>query len=337
MASRRSFQLARIFGIRIGVGISWFVVLFFFIFAVTKPFHEMLGGSRTTAYLVAVASVLSFFVSLIMHELGHALVARREGLTVAGIDLWAFGGITRTSESNSPGVEFRVAVAGPLVTLAVIACCILAGRLVAGSGKFFDVAVARFGTHATPALVWLGWVATINALVLVFNLVPAFPLDGGRIARSIVWKITGDRNRATRFSAYVGQGFAGLMIFVGFWAVIAGPITVLGLGLGTGDGIWLAVLGWLLGQSARAAMLQTAVTSRLAGVTVADIMDADPVTIPADLPATQAYDDFFLRYQGWPWFAVIEADGHFSGLAHREVVEAAAQALSLRPISRCRR
>src|SRR6202022_1159831 len=113
MAPRTNFQLARVFGIRIGVGISWFFVLFIFIFAVNKPFHDMLGGSRTTAYLVAGASVLSFFASLILHELGHALVARRNGLPVAGIDLWALGGITRGSESENPGMEFRVAAAGP--------------------------------------------------------------------------------------------------------------------------------------------------------------------------------------------------------------------------------
>ena len=131
---RTNFQLARIFGIRIGVGISWFAVLFFFIFAVTGPFHEMLGGSRTTAYLVAVASVLSFFGSLILHELGHALVARRNGLPVAGIDLWALGGMTRAGEPQSPGVEFRVALAGPLVTLGVIVLCLGAGRLATSGG-----------------------------------------------------------------------------------------------------------------------------------------------------------------------------------------------------------
>src|SRR5271168_3867169 len=108
-----NFQLARVFGIRVGVGISWFVALFIFIFLVTPYFHEVLGGSRTTAYVIAVASVLSFFVSVILHELGHALVARRNGLNVAGIDLWALGGITRVSEPLDPGMEFRVAVAGP--------------------------------------------------------------------------------------------------------------------------------------------------------------------------------------------------------------------------------
>src|SRR5271168_5258114 len=116
MAQRTNFQLARILGIRIGVGFSCFVVLFVLIFVFTPYFHEVLGGSRTTAYLVAVASVLSLFASLILHELGHALVARRNGLTVGGIDLWAFGGITRTGESENPGMEFRVAAAGPMVT-----------------------------------------------------------------------------------------------------------------------------------------------------------------------------------------------------------------------------
>src|SRR5436190_23229165 len=114
----RNIQLARIFGIRIGVGVSWFFVLFLFIFAVTGPFHEMLGGSRTTAYLVAVASVLSFFASLVLHELGHALVARPCGLPVAGIDLWALGGITRTGEPRTPGRELRAALAGPSVAFA---------------------------------------------------------------------------------------------------------------------------------------------------------------------------------------------------------------------------
>ena len=154
MAVRTNFQIARLFGIRVGVGVSWFVVLFFFIYVVTQPFHEMLGGSITTAYLVAVASVLGFFASLILHELGHALVARRHGLTVVGIDLWAFGGITRTSGPvEGPGTEFRVAAAGPLVTFAIIVLCVVLGAILTSSGHFLDVAVGDTSVHATPALV----------------------------------------------------------------------------------------------------------------------------------------------------------------------------------------
>jgi CBS domain-containing protein len=145
--------------------------------------------------------------------------------------------------------------------------------------------------------------------------VPAFPLDGGRIARAGIWKLTGDRNRATRVSGTIGQGFAVLLMGFGLFLSITGNPY---------DGIWLAVLGYLLWQSARSAVLQTAVTSRLDGVTVADIMDADPVTLPADLPVLRAYEDFFLRYQGWPWFAVVEPDGRYAGIAHRAAVESAA-------------
>jgi Zn-dependent protease len=216
MAPRGNFQLARIFGIRVGVSVSWFVVLFVFIIFVTPIFHRQLGGSRTTAYVVAVASVLSFFASVVLHELGHALVARRGGLRVAGIDLWALGGTTRTEESKTPGTEFRVAAAGPLVTFGVFVACVLAGVLITGSKTFFELAVGEEG-HATPALVWLTWLASINVLVLAFNLVPAFPLDGGRIAHAAIWWRTGDRNRATRATGRAGQGFAIVLGVLGLW------------------------------------------------------------------------------------------------------------------------
>src|SRR4029077_21009352 len=198
MAPRTNFQLARVFGIRIGVGVSWFVVLFLFVLVFTPSFHELLGGSRTTAYLVAVAVVLSFFVSVILHELGHALVARRNGLSVAGIDLWAFGGVTRMRElPRTPGSQLQVAIAGPAVTFVVIVLATVAAHLTVPSGHFTEVATGGGNVRATPAFVWLSWLATVNLFVLVFNLIPAFPLDGGQIAQALIWWRTGDRNRPT--------------------------------------------------------------------------------------------------------------------------------------------
>jgi Zn-dependent protease len=311
MGLRTNFQLARIFGIRVGVGISWFVVLFFFIFATTPYFHEVLGGSRTTAYLVAVASVLAFFASLIVHELGHALVARRNGLNVVGIDLWAFGGITRTSGVvEGPGIEFRVAVAGPLATLGVIALCIAAGALLTNSGHFFEVAVGKTGVRATPALVWLSWVGTINALVLIFNLIPAFPLDGGQLAHSAIWRRTGDRNRATRYTGRAGQGFA----------LLLGAFGLFGLASGSSFGLITMVLAFFLYQAAGQAVVQGSLGQRIQGITVADIMDREPVTVPAGLTLLDAQEQFFLRYR-WPWFAVVDPAKHFLGVVREARID----------------
>lgn len=310
MVPRTNLQLARVFGIRIGAGLSWFVVLFLFILIVTPYFHEVLGGSSTTAYLVAVISVLSFFVAVILHELGHALVARRNGLTVAGIDLWLLGGITRVGEAQSPGVEFRVAAAGPLVTLIVIVVCIFAGRLLAGNGHFFDVAVGTAGVRATPALLWLSWVATLNALVLLFNLIPAFPLDGGRMAHAVIWRRTGDRNRATHVTGRAGQTFALLLGAVGLWALLTGGSA----------GLLTMLIAFFLYQSANAAVTQSSIGKRIQNITVADIMDREPVTIPADLSLLDAQEQFFLRYR-WPWFAVVDPARHFLGVVRGQRVD----------------
>ena len=158
----------------------------------------------------------------------------------------------------------------------------------------------------------------MNIVLLVFNLVPAFPLDGGRIARAAAWKLTGDRHRATRFAARIGIAFGWSLVLLGIAMVV-----VLGSDAAF-DAIWFAALGWLLASAARGTLAQTAFTEQLAGITVADVMDAEPVTIPAALPAARAYDDYFLRYQGWDWFAVVEDDGRYAGLAHRSAVEHAA-------------
>ncbi len=185
MRPRTNFQLARIFGIRIGVSASWFFVLFFLIYYLSDYFHKVLGGSQTTAYAVAVGGALGYFASLILHELGHALAARRLGIPIAGIDLWFFGGLSQMRrEPQSAGEELKVAAAGPAVTLALFALCLGAGSLIASGSHLTDVALTRQGFTTTPALALVGWLAFINGVLLLFNIVPAFPLDGGRIARA---------------------------------------------------------------------------------------------------------------------------------------------------------
>ena len=317
MTGSRSLPLLKVFGIRVGVNYSWFLILFLVIYIVWDSLRDTLDASNTTLYVVAVVSAFTFFASILLHELGHALAARREGIGVEGIDLFLFGGVMKmTREPGTPGAEFRVAAAGPLVTLLIMAAAAGAAVVVAGADGFWDAARLSGSAAATPAEVVISLLVSMNLVLLVFNLVPAFPLDGGRIARAIAWKVTGDRHKSTRIAAYIGVGFGWILIGCGLALAIFSNAVF--------DGLWFAALGWLLSSSARGALAQTAFTEQLEGITVADIMDAEPVTIPAGLPASRAYEEFFLRYHGWDWFAVVEEDGRFVGLAHRAAVEHAA-------------
>src|SRR3954454_23257947 len=290
-----SIQLARVFGIRVGVSPSWFFVLFLMIYSLSRYFDDVVAGSRNTSYAVAVAGAVLFFASIVLHELGHAIVARRNGIGIAGIDLFFFGGIAKiTREADTPGAEFRIAAAGPAVTAVIIAVCGGLAVLLGDGSAFLDSATFEDSmTSAGVAL--LAWLAAINAVLLVFNLVPAFPLDGGRIARAAAWKITGDRNRGTRFSGRAGQLFAYLLIGYGIYLLMTSD---------SFSGIYTIVLGFFLNQAARGAVLSSAFSDRLGGITVADVMDAEPVTMPSGTTALQAQDEYFLRYR-WPWFAVV--------------------------------
>ena len=318
-----SLQLARILGIRVGVHVSWFAILFLAIVWLQQEFAELLGDSRQ-AFLAAALGAGLLFGSILLHELGHALAARREGIEVVGIELFFFGGLMQMSrDAATPGQEFRIAAAGPLVNVAIVAVFGLVGVLMEGSGGFF--AAARFSGQASLLDAVTAFFVTINVLVLVLNLVPAFPLDGGRLLRAAIWRVTHDRAKATRVSATLGQAFALLLVGYGLYQLFSGGSTF--------DGLWWIVLGWMLGGSARAAVAQSAVQSRLAGVTVADVMDPEPVTIPAALPVGEAREAYFERYQGWPWFAVVEEDGRFAGLAHRDAVAGAPPDLPIRAVA----
>jgi len=316
MPVRPALTLFRLRGIRVGVDYSWFLVLFLVIIWLSSYFDQILGpGSNgSEPYVLAVVSALAFFASILLHELGHAVVAMRNGIAITDITLWLFGGIARMSrDTDSAGVEFRVAAAGPLVTLLIAIACTFGGVALAGSEQgFLDAMVVDDAAEVSGPLAVVAWLASINALVLVFNLIPAFPLDGGRIARAIAWRLTGDRNRATRFAANLGQGFSYVFIAVGVLILIQGEVLT---------GIWIALIGFLLGSAARGTAARTEVTSRIEGIRVADVMDAEPVAIPDDTTVERALDEFFLRYR-WPWFPVTDAAQRFLGLIVRESADA---------------
>jgi len=307
-----SIKLMDLFGIRIGVDASWFLILFLMIFWLSPDFRQALHSSDGIAYLTTVVTVLVSFGALIIHELGHALVARREGIEVRRIDLFLFGGLTQMSrDAATPGEDFRIAAAGPLATFAFVLVCLAIDLALVGPHRLMHAAELDGTVRITPVLLSLSWLLFWNILLLFFNLVPAFPLDGGRIARSVVWRVTRDKQRGTRTAARMGQGFAVILAGIGVWLMIS---------YRSFTGLWLIAISFLLGQSARGAIMQTAFSERIERVRVADIMDPEPVAISAHTPVGQALEEFFLRY-GWAWFPVVDERGRFVGITRREQLD----------------
>jgi Zn-dependent protease len=263
--------------------------------------------------LVTVISALLFFASIVVHEFGHALTARHRGIEVRQIQLFLFGGMTQMREARSPSEELTIAAAGPLATLGLVLLFAAIDLAIVGPDRLWHAFWLDGKVQVTPVLLTLSWLLLMNLVVLGFNLIPAFPLDGGRIVRALVWRFTNDKRRGTRASAQLGQGFAVALGAAGIW---------LALSSGGFAGIWLVLLAFLLGQTARGALVQSALAERIDEVRISDIMDRQPVAIPAAQTVGQALEEFFLRY-GWAWFPVVDDAGRFMGLARQERVQAA--------------
>ena len=257
-----SISLGRIAGIRIGINWSWLVVFGLITWSLSENVfpNQNPGLSNNTYLVMAIAASLLFFLSLLLHELGHAFEARREGMEIEGITLWLFGGVAKfRGNFPSAGAEFRIAVAGPLVSLVI--------------GVLF--VLVAWGLPLTPsvdgAAAWLGY---INLVLLVFNLLPALPLDGGRILRSFLWQVKGSFAWATRVSSTIGRILGGLLIGLGlFMALYQGVIS----------GIWLAFVGWFLLQAAAAEGRFLAARQALEGLRVGDLTLRNPVVVSPGL------------------------------------------------------
>jgi Zn-dependent protease len=315
----RSIKLGTIAGMRIGVDLTWFAMLFIWIFLLSGSFRTALHSGDDVAYLIAVVTVLLFYCSLVIHELGHAFMARASGIEVQRIELFGFGGTTYMSrDSQTPGEEFRIAAAGPLGTILFILLCLAVDLILVGPHRLLHAIELDGTVQITPTLLALSWLLPMNVLIFVFNIVPAYPLDGGRIARALIWRITGDKLRGTRSAARIGEGFATALGAFGLYIVLGKPEFVRSwFGDSSFVGLWLMLIAFMIWQSARMALNGTAAASRVQGVRVADIMDHEPVVIRGTSTVEQALDESFLRYQS-EWLPVVDGDRRFIGIARRE-------------------
>jgi Zn-dependent protease/CBS domain-containing protein len=289
-----SFSLGRISGIRIGVNWSVLVIVALLAYGLAVGEFPAAAPRHPVAEYVAAAVVtaVAYMGSLLAHELAHSLVARRNGLQVEGITLWLLGGVSRLQgEVSGPGAEVRVAGVGPLVSLLLGGGFLLVAWLVHAAGVQ-GVVVA--------ALAWLGG---INVLLAVFNVIPAAPLDGGRLLQAVLWRITGDRLKATVWSARSGQVFGWALVVIAAYLVLVRRDY---------SWLWFALLGWFLISAATAENQQAVLQSRLRTVAVRQIMTPDPVTVPASATVAWFLADYLPghRHSAFP----VVAGGQVVGL-----------------------
>ena len=276
-----TFRIGRFAGIDVGAHWSWLLVVALIVWSLSAGvFPQANPGLDDRTYLVmAIVAALGFFVSILLHELGHAVQARRDGVAVDGITLWVFGGVARMSgQPPSAMAELRVALAGPAVSLVLGVVFLLAALALA-------LPPAVDGT--------LFWLAQMNLYLLAFNLLPAFPLDGGRVARALLWARRGSFVSATRTASAVGRGFAQLFIVGGL---------ALAIFVGDFGGLWLAFIGWFLLAAAEAERALAVAGDAVEGLRVWQLMVRDPVTVPPDATVEELVTDVFLptRHTAFP-------------------------------------
>jgi Zn-dependent protease len=289
-------RLGRIAGISIGLHYSWFIIAFLITLSLIGRFSAVTPKwSSATVWSAAIVTGLLFFVALLLHELAHSLLAKSRGLRVRAITLFALGGVSQI-ESEAPDAksEFWIAIVGPLASLVIGIVCLLLAR---STGWILN---SEPRTPISAVLVWLGY---INLMLAAFNLVPGYPLDGGRVLRALIWWNTHSIDRSTRIAARVGQVVAFLFIFLGLYQFFLGK---------NFGGLWLAFIGWFLLDASRSSYAQVEITEGIRDRRVSDIMDRDFSAVEAHL----SLQDFVHRYllaSGRRCFVVVQ-NNNLAGL-----------------------
>ncbi len=290
----RRFTLFRLLGFEVGVDLSWLLLAILVTWTLAVGFFpfQFPGLETGTYWWMGVVGALGLFFSIVWHEFSHSLVARHYGLPISGITLFLFGGVAQmTEEPRAPRVEFLVAVVGPISSFLLAA--IFFGLGFAADGAGLPTAVGGVLSY----LVW------INLLLAIFNLIPAFPLDGGRMLRAALWGWRGDLRWATRIASGFGSGFGILLIVLGIVSIVSGNFI---------GGLWWFLIGLFIRGAAGASYQQTLMREALRGVPVSRVMNDRPVTVPPDLPVGDLVEEYFYRHY-FKMFPVVEGDGRVVG------------------------
>lgn len=269
---RSSFKLFTIGGIEVGVHASWLIIFALLTFSLATGYfpnaHPELD--TTTNWTLGVVGALALFASVLLHELAHSFMARARGLEARSITLFIFGGVSNLGgEAKQPSVEFLIAVVGPLASFAIAGVAYVASGLVT----------------ATPLEALFGYLAIVNALVGAFNLLPAFPLDGGRVLRSIAWRVSGSVRTGTDIAAGAGQIIGALLILLGIVQIIGGFFL---------NGLWIAAIGWFLQNAASAGQQQAVMEQRLERVRVGDVLRRDETTVAPETTVNELIQRYLL-------------------------------------------
>lgn len=282
-------KLGKIFGFEISIDWSWLFIFFLVVYTLANGYFPSMYptyGVAATWIMGLVAAVL-LFLSVLTHEISHSVVARGYGIPVRGIVLFLFGGMAQTAdEPKTPREEFEIAVAGPATS--------------AGLGILFYMlgGIGMTLQWPGPVVAVFGYVSLVNFLLAAFNLIPGFPLDGGRVLRSVVWAVTKDFTKATKYASFAGQACGYLLIAVGFGQILVGALV---------NGLWLIFIGWFLAGAARASYQQTLMRQALSGLRVAQVMSTDVPFIPADISVRRFIDDYLLRHD-YSCYPVVSGD-----------------------------
>jgi Zn-dependent protease/CBS domain-containing protein len=290
---RSTVRIGRLLGVPIGIHPLWLLIVGLITWSLGASYFPDADPalSDTAAYALGLLGALGLFAGILLHELGHAVVARRHGIPVEEIDLWLLGGVARLEgEAKAPGDELRFAAAGPAVTAGIAAVLGL-------------LRVAVGGQLPTWALALLDYELFVNVAILAFNLLPAFPLDGGRIARSLMWRHHGDRDRATTTAARMGRAFGWGLVALGALAFLGGAVS----------GLWFALIGWFLIVASAAEAQASRIAHALGEVTVGDLMSAPAVSLPASLTVDEAVETGFAHHF-FGAFPVVDDAGRAIGI-----------------------